>query len=67
MIELDQLRLVAENKKLKEALKFYADKDNWQMLNSGAPAYRRMNSYDSEKIENAIYAGKLARKTLKDL
>ncbi len=64
---LDQIKILEENKKLREALEFYADMNHWQDLNKGAPSFRKMVAYDNEKIEGAMYAGKLARKTLREL
>lgn len=60
-------KLKEENEKLKSALAFYADKDNWQDLNKGAPSFRKMVASDHEKLDNAMYSGKLAREVLRSL
>lgn len=48
----------AENKKLREALKFYADINNW--------SYQQIID-DISEINGSLEGGKLARKTLKEL
>jgi len=56
--------LEAENKKLREALEFYANKDNWENYSDDIyPCYIKMKK-DSD---SNFYAGKKAREALKEL
>jgi hypothetical protein len=56
-------RLDAENKKLREALEFYADKDAWQ----GGKENRCPSMVFGEDIGDDFCGGEVARKALKEI
>lgn len=68
-------KLKQENKKLKDALGFYADENNWNRSNKCL--FNRVNIFDVELTKNKtvkeVYyknlevGGKLARQTLKEI
>ena len=72
MPKLDRIEnLESQNKKLIEALRFYADLDNWeQPIIRGCRALRaeKILDRDCDKTEDGIFTGgKLARTVLKEV
>jgi len=63
----DMLKLKEENKKLREALMFYADRDNWRKQNQSS--YTICPRIDKEYfvLNNLTIGGKKARQCLEEI